>query len=442
MQAWLDFLAIQEKKLGKESVEKWLKPLKVVHFDSGNLYLEAKDSFQVMWFEEHIRPFVKHELVNNNNRSVKVHITATDETPPSAKKSKQERPLSSAPFLNLTADALNPNYTLEQFVSGQSNAVLFQFLMELTGSQTETCNPIVLYGGAGTGKTHLLMALTQAFKNRGLSALYVRAETFTDHVVGAIRSSEMQTFRQHYRNVDVLLVDDIHIFSRRTATQEEFFHTFNALHTADKQMIFTSHLAPSLLEEIEPRLISRFEWGILLHLEKLQKEELKSVLELRSKQLDCPLEKEAINFIIDAFPPNPQSIQRALDALILRTHLSGRSSHQPINRDRAETLLKDLIASELLQATTPQKIISVVAAFYGIRTEDILGKSHAQEYALPRQIAMHLCRTQLNLPFMKIGSVFSRDHSTVMTSVKQIQQRLDQADREMCSAIAEIQRKL
>ncbi|MBS0654022.1 MAG: chromosomal replication initiator protein DnaA [Verrucomicrobia bacterium] len=442
MQAWFDFLSSHEKQLGKESVDKWLRPLKVVHFDSGNLYLEAKDSFQVLWFEEHVRPLIKQAFVNNNNRNIKVHITCFDETQSVAPKKKIEKPQPAS--FTLSKDALDANYTLDQFVAGESNALLFRLLDEIAHSKISlgSFNPIVLYGGAGTGKTHLLMALAQAFQKIGLIALYVRAETFTDHVVSAIRSSEMQQFRKHYRNVDVLLFDDIHILAKRMATQEEFFHTFNALHMAGKQMIFSSNAAPSLLEEIEARLISRFEWGIQLHLEKLQKNELKEVLIKRSQHLQSPLDDAAVEFIIEAFPANLPSISRALEALILRTHLSGKTLSQPISRRLAEELLKDLIESEQEQAVTPQKIIAAAAAYFGIRTEDILGKSHAQEFALPRQIAMHLCRTQLNLPFMKIGAVFSRDHSTVMSSVKQVQQRLDQFDHETASAIAEIQFKL
>ncbi len=442
MQAWFDFLSSHEKHLGKESVDKWLRPLKVVHFDSGNLYLEAKDSFQVLWFEEHIRPLVKQSFINNNNRKVKVHITCCNEPQNFFQKKKGEKPQPAS--FALWNDPLNPNYTLDQFVAGESNILLFRLLNEIVHSKISlgSFNPIVLYGTAGTGKTHLLTALTQAFQQHGLKALYVRAETFTDHVVSAIRSSEMQQFRKHYRNIDLLLFDDIHILARRMATQEEFFHTFNALHIAEKQLIFTSNVAPSLLEEIEPRLVSRFEWGIQLHLDKLQKNELREVLTKRSTHVQCPLDDSAIDFIIDSFPANLPSINKALDALILRIHLSGKTVSQPISRASAEKLLKDLIESEQEQAITPKKIVVAAAAHFGIRTEDILGKSHAQEFALPRQIAMYLCRSQLNLPFMKIGTVFSRDHSTVMSSVKQIQRRLEQFDHEISFAIAEIQKKI
>lgn len=445
MQAWIEFLDSLESQLGKEPVQRWLRPIKIVHFDSGNLYLEAKDSFQVLWFEEHVRPLVQQNFVNNNNRKIKVYITCANEVQNSSSAKKQnEKPKTQALSFNLTVDSLDSLATLDEFIPGAGNQMLIKFLKELSESSHNlgSFNPVVLYGAAGTGKTHLLMGLTHAFKKLGLNALYVRAETFTEHVVNAIRSSEMQTFRNHYRNVDVLLFDGIHVLSRKMATQEEFFHTFNSLHVAGKQIILTSNLAPSLLEEIEARLISRFEWGIQLHVEKLQKEEMQEVLRRRSQHLECPLEEGAIEFILHNFSSNLPSINRALDALILRTHLSASSFHQPLNRQTVSHLLKDLIDAEQETALTPQRIIAATASHYGIKTEDILGKSHAQEYALPRQIAMHQCRLQLNLPFMKIGSLFSRDHSTVMSSVKQIQQRLDTFDKEIATAIAEINKKL
>lgn len=442
MQAWLDFLNAQEKHLGKEAVSRWLKPLKVLHFDSGNLYLEANNSFQVLWFEEHVRPLIKKGFVNNNNRNIKVHISCSEENaPPPLKQEKKSAPQAT---FSLSQDTLNPHYTMDQFVPGKNNAIPFQLLTELTQSATNlgSLNPIVLHGASGTGKTHLLMALTHTFQKKGLKAIYVRTETFTDHVVSAIRNSEMQTFRAHYRNTDILLCDDIHLLARRTATQEEFFHTFNTLHMSGKQLIFSSHLPPSLLEEIEPRLISRFEWGIQLHLDKLQKEEAKEALIKRCAEIDCSLAPGAIDCLIEAFGSSLSSIDCALNALILRTHMSGKNINGPLSRQAVETLLKDLIEEKQHQALTPHQIIAAAASYFGIRTEDILGKSHAQEFALPRQVAMHLCRAELQLPFIKIGTIFSRDHSTVMSSVKMIQKRLDQFDGDINSAVTEIRKAL
>jgi chromosomal replication initiator protein len=445
MQAWEDFLAKQEALLGKQAVEQWLRPLKVVHFDSGNLYLEAKDSFQVLWFEEHIRPILKSQLLNNNFRSVKVHITASEEpsTPKPSKYSKKEKGKTYPP-LTFSFDPLDPSMTMENFVPGEANQLVFRLFSELTGTNPPF-NPIYLWGGSGCGKTHLLTALAHAFRKKGLNALYARAETFTEHVISAIRGSEMQSFRKAYRHVDVLLVDDVHLFARKDATQEEFFHTFNTLHTSGRQIILSSKCAPAFLEEIAPRLVSRFEWGINVHFEKLAGKELKNVLLKRCTELHFPLTEDVAEDLVQLFPSS-KSLNRALDALVLRCHLDGNAIHkrnpQTIDKQAARKMLADLIAQEQKAALSPEKIISAVSAVYGIRSEDLLGKSQNQECSLPRQIAMYLCRQELKLPFQAIGRLFDRDHSTVMTSIKQIQKKMEDSDPNLRSSLAEVKEKI
>lgn len=454
MQAWEDFLNKQEALLGKSVVEQWLRALKVVHFDSGNLYLEAKDSFQILWFEEHVRPQLKSKLLNNNFRPIKVHVSVAEgaSTPAPSKFSKREKGKSYPP-IQFTPDKLDPECTFENFIPGENNNIVYRLFCELTGYNPTTeqldppvvalgmFNPIYLWGGSGSGKTHLLMALAHAFKKRGLNALYARAETFTEHVVAAIRGSEMQSFRKAYRHVDVLLVDDVHVFSRKDATQEEFFHTFNTLHTSNRQIILSAKCAPSLLQEIEPRLVSRFEWGINVHFEKLMSQDLKQVLKKRCASMRFPLSEEVTHFLIETFPSS-KSLHRALDALILRCHLETdarlKRDPQSIDKAMAVKMLGDLMVHEQKSALSPEKIISTVSAIYGIRSEDLLGKSQSQECSLPRQIAMYLCRQELKLPFQSIGQVFGRDHSTVMTSIKQIEKKMESSDKELLSSLAEI----
>ncbi len=455
MQAWDDFLLKQEPLLGKDVVEKWLRTMKVVHFDSGNLYLEAKDSFQVLWFEEHLRPTLKSKLLNNNFRPVKVHISVGElKTPPAQAPAKSKTGKSPSPqAVHYFLDKIDPSLTLENFVPGETNKILFKLLSELTGYDPQTekytapsvalgaFNPIYLWGGSGSGKTHLLMALAQAFKGRGLNPLYARAETFTEHVVAAIRGSEMQVFRKAYRHADILLIDDVHVFSRKDATQEEFFHTFNTLHTSGRQVILSANCTPALLKEIEPRLVSRFEWGINIHLEKLSGPDLKQVLQKRCEGFQFPLTDEVLDYLITTFP-SARSLHRALEALILRSHLNARSSAATLDPASVQRILADLEEEEKKTALSPDKIIASVASIYGIRQEDLLGKSQSQDCSLPRQIAMYLCRHELRLPFQGIGSIFSRDHSTVMTGIKQIEKRLEASDRELHSSLLEIRQIL
>ncbi len=362
MEQWETFLQEQEKILGKEIVAKWLRSLKVVHFDACNLYLQAEDQFQIAWFDEHLRSLVQARLFNNNHHPIKVHLSLAA----AKKQGKAKRPLreESYPPFKIDADPLLEGAKFETFTAGDKNKTLYQFLLDL---ELASFNPIFIYGDKGAGKTHLLMACAKALISKGILAFYVHADTFTEHVVKAIRNFQMQEFRKIYRHQQVLIIDDVHLLARKAATQEELFHTFNTFHTQSRQIILSSEVPPSRLTEIEPRLVSRFEWGILFHLENVMQKQLIAVL-------------------------------------------------------------------------TPEIIVQRVADYFGIRPADILGKSQTRECVFPRQIAMELCHTKLNMAYLKIGHFFARDHSTVMSGIKQIKKKKNDPDSSAAFAFQEIER--
>ncbi len=446
MRAWDEFLVQQEVELGTDTVNKWLKPLKVIKFDACNLYLEAKDSFQLMWFEEHLRSKVSAKLVNNNKKRIKVHLALINATAAPAKKKRvAQQAVPQPPKFLLQFDDIDPLCTFDNVFCSESNRVAFQLLCKLALGELGVFNPIFLHGSAGVGKTHLLMATVHALRQKGFNVLYSRAETFTDHVVSAIRAGEMSVFRQAYRNSDVLCIDDVHVFARKAATQEELFHTFNTLHLAGKQIILSANCSPAELQLIEPRLISRFEWGIAMALEAPNQEELRQILQKKAEALHFPLNHKIVEFLIETFTSGTKSLVRALEALILRTHLQESSlghSATTLTLPTVKYHLSDLILEEQQAAVTPEKVIKTVAEYFGLRPEDIIGKAQSREYVLPRQIAMHICRHQLKLPFMKIGDVFSKDHSTVMSSVKVIQKGLEKDDPDIQSNLKAIVKKI
>src|SRR3990167_5719191 len=260
MKAWDDFLYFLEGKFGKSLIDKWVCSLKITRFDACNLYLEAADSFQVIWYQEHILPLAKKHLLDNNKHPIKVFLSSPDTTP------IQSTAHTSSPFeIRFESDPLMPHATLSHYVVTPKNQTSFQIICKLlgfdplTGKRTpllaDKFNPLYLYGPSGIGKTHLLMAAASELRNQNLQVFYVKADTFTEHVVHAILNGQMQLFRQTYRKLDVLIIDDVEVFGRKNATQEELFNTFNTLHTAGKQIILSAHVNPRLLEYIEERLI-------------------------------------------------------------------------------------------------------------------------------------------------------------------------------------------
>jgi len=423
MEAWNTFLRALEKRFGEGPIKKWVRPLKILKFDACNLYLEAENSFQIAWFEEHIRPLVHSEFINNNGHQIKVHFQQVP---------KKKRRLSSTKqtsHFEIKPDLIDPSMTFSNFIYDKKNRMTVDFFRELSPG---AFNPVFLCGGKGIGKTHLLHAIGNKFVAQGLSVFYVHAETFTQHVVEAIRSSQMRSFREIYRNQDVLIVDDIHHFARRVATQEEFFHTFNTLHTSGKQLILSSHFLPSRIEEIEPRLISRFEWGILMDLAPLPPDKMTLVLMNKARLHHFSLSSELCKFLTEAFATSPKSMMRSLEALMMR-----HRSESLLDVEGAKVLLQDLLGEEVELQLTPEKVVGSTAAYFGIRPDDIMGKSQSKECTTPRKLAMYLCRKHLELSYLAIGRFFDRNHSTVMTAIRQIEKK--SGSEEIETALTEIE---
>lgn len=440
MQAWDEFISLLSSRFGKGTIDKWVRTLQIERFDACNLYLKSQDSFQALWVEEHIMPLAQALLKNNNGHTIKLHIISPDQQD----KPKIESKSTPEVDLRFESDPLIKHCTFEQYIPSKSTQIPFEVFCRIIGfnpkTQTyedppqEKFNPIYLYGPSGMGKTHLLMAAATFLQLSGQKVFYVRAETFTNHVVNAIRSGQMQRFREAYRNVDVLIVDDIEVFGRKNATQEELFHTFNTLHTAGKQIILSAHVNPRLLEYIEERLISRFEWGITLPLEKSDDNaDLSTLLQKRAQFYHIRLKRSLAEYLLKNFP-SKASLSRAIEEM--STNCQTSILIQEL--DHIEPMLTKLIDQEHQKSLTPTKILNAVAEAFGIKVDDIVSSSQSRESTLPRQISMYLLRRELKLPYMKIGDIFDRDHSTVMTSVKQIKKALQNPDSEVAGVLNQL----
>jgi len=441
MRLWEDFLLSQEKSLGKEIVDKWLRPLQIARFDAGNLYLEAQNTFQIIWFEEHIRKQIPKGLSTGNNRPLKVHLALGTPLPfQKAPKTRRTETLQESPARDYAPSPLDQTATFFNFIGTDGNKLAQKVAVEVL-NDASGFNPLYITGPSGSGKSHLLQALAKGFHEKNKKAIYIHAETFTDHLVSALRATDMAAFRAHYRACDVLLVDDIHLFSKKSATQEEFFHTFNTLHTEAKQIVLCSHLTPQELVQIEPRLVSRFEWGIVVPIETVDKDYFPEILQKKIMGMRVAMPQKVANLLLELFPSTPKALIRAFNTLLLRTK-GGEDGYNNLTLPTLKRLLSDLLIEEERHLVTPPRVLNTVAEHFGMRVDDLTGKGQSRELILPRQIAMFICRDILKLPYTKIGDLFKRDHSTVMSALKQLEKELISSASDAPSHLQSLFKKL
>lgn len=458
LQLWQQFLSQNEKEFGKETVDKWLRSLVVKKSDISSIYLEAPDSFQALWFEEHIRPRL-HLFVNQKSKPIKVVLTVQGKPAPAKKRDIGKDGHSQ---FTLHFDELDPSHSFEEFYISKENEVPIRIIQQICTNLTdkkvqsmssfsdvpkvtkpkESINPIYLYGPSGTGKSHLLSAICQKLRRVGYEVIYVSSLQFCDHLVKAIKAGQTQEFRKIYRKADVLLIDDVHSFGRKSTTQEEFFHTFNTLHAQGLQIVLASSLAPCYLQHIEPRLISRFEWGIVLDLQLITKKELQKVIETRASFFNFPISMRIVEFLAETFPSSPKQAMKALETLVLRTHMHSSINPTLLSLSSCKTILSDLIKQEKDRSINPQMIIDTVSEHYGISIDDISGKSQDRVCTLARKVSMYLCRQLLKMPYMKIGDIFTRDHSTVMSSIRQVEKLKSTPQSDVANKLHSIETEL
>ncbi|WP_235735727.1 chromosomal replication initiator protein DnaA [Nocardioides alcanivorans] len=318
---------------------------------------------------------------------------------------------------------LNPKYTFETFVIGSSNRFPHAAAVAVAESPGKAYNPLLIYGDSGLGKTHLLHAVGHYVRSlfRGIKVRYVSSEEFTNEFINAIKDKRPETFQRRYRDVDVLLIDDIQFLEGKTQTQEEFFHTFNALHNANKQIVLTSDRAPKRLEALEDRLRSRFEWGLITDVQPPDLETRIAILRKKAAMERMTAPPEVLEFIASKIHTNIRELEGAL----IRVTAFASLNRQDVDLTLAEIVLKDLIPEGGEPEITAASIIAQTAAYFGVSIEELTGPSRGRHLVQGRQIAMYLCRELTDLSLPKIGAQFgNRDHTTVMYAQRKINQLL------------------
>jgi len=415
---WKEVEGYLKTRVGDSVFQAWILPLKPQAKKGANFVVEAPDTFFRDWIEQHYKSLIQEAI----RQILKEDVQLILEINPRAKDSlsratteqaKPKNPESASPDL-----LLNPRYTFENFVLGPSNRHAHAFSLAVAESPGKSYNPLFIYGGVGLGKTHLMQAICHHIKNKfaGLKICYLPSERFTNELIDAIQHRSTSSFRQKYRNMDVLVLDDIHFMAGKESTQEEFFHTFNTLYDAHKQIIISSDRTPKEIANLQERLVSRFSWGLTTDIQPPDLETRVAILKKKIEREPVSVPDDVIFFIAQLIKTNIRELEGALIRIIAYSLLEEKS----ITPELAKEVLKDLLKE-------PKKLITIdfiqrcVAEEYGVSLQDLKLKRRNKNIVLPRQIAMFLSRELTDLSFPEIGNCFGgKDHTTVLHSYNKI----------------------
>ena len=409
----------KEHEISDISFDTWMRPLEVYALEENTLYILAP-------FEQMALSYIQKKYY----LPLKVAICEILEAeydiqfilPEYAKTLNVKKPTKKVASLNGSYSNLNPNYTFDTFVVGNNNRFAQSASLAVAESPGETYNPLYIYGGPGLGKTHLMHSIGHFIldQNPDSKVIYVTSEQFTNEVIESIRNgnaSSMTKFRDKYRTVDVLMIDDIQFIIGKESTQEEFFHTFNALQTQGKQIILTSDKPPKDMETLEERIRSRFEWGLMADIGIPDYETRMAILRKKAENDNFEIDDEILNYIANNIKSNVRELEGALNKLLAYNNLCKQS----ITMEIAQKELQNIITPDKPREITPQLIIEVGTEHFNISMDQMISRSRSSDIARPRQIAMYLCKTMTDSSLDVIGSFLGgRDHSTIIHGIKKI----------------------
>jgi chromosomal replication initiator protein len=429
-QAWQSVLGQLQMEMPRASFDTWVKDTQPVSYKDSTLTISVRNAYARDWLENRLAGTINRLLADIFQSNVDVRFIVRGSE---ADGNDDESPLS-APEISLPssvraeetyeaparASNLNPRYIFDTFVVGSGNRLAHAACLAVAEKPARAYNPLFLYGGVGLGKTHLLHAIGNACQARGLRVLYVSSEEFTNDLISAIRTHTTQAFREKYRSIDVLLVDDIQFIAGKESTQEEFFHTFNTLHGQDKQIIVSSDRPPKALVTLEERLRSRFEWGLTADIQPPDLETRLAILRAKAERTGRRIPNEILELIAERVQSNIRELEGALNRILAFADLSGVS----LTPNLVEVALADLLPQR--SDVAPEKIIELVAREWQISVDALLGRGRSQKVAQPRQVAMYLLRKETNASLPQIGEALGgRDHTTVMYAIDKIASEIE-----------------
>ena len=422
-QAWKAAIGQLQMEMPKAAFDTWVRDAELVSYEDGSFIIGVQNAYARDWLQSRLASTVTRLLTGIMNRTVEVRFIIWQNTNETAEPTEQYSPVE--PSQNQTQNTtLHPRYSFENFVVGASNRLAHAASLAVAEKPAQAYNPLFLYGGVGLGKTHLLHAIGNTCHRRGQQVLYVSSEEFTNDLINAIRTHTTQAFREKYRRIDVLLIDDIQFIAGKESTQEEFFHTFNTLHGQDKQIVISSDRPPKAMVTLEERLLSRFEWGLAADIQPPDFETRQAILRSKADRAGYKMPNEIMELIARRVQSNIRELEGALTRVAAFADLSGL----PLTPQLVESALVDLLPRHT--EVQPDEIVRRVADAFGVTVERILGRDRSRQVALPRQIAMYLLREEANISLPQIGETLGgRDHTTVMYGCDKISDMLETNDR-------------
>lgn len=434
MNLWNQVLHKLEESIDKTEYRTWFEPTSFLSEKGESIDVRVPDTSFVDQISQRYSQHIRSILMDLSAERKKIHFV-TDA--PSIDTGAIPSP--PAPQKDFPRSTFNPKYRFGTFVVGNSNQLAYAASLSIAENPSGSFNPLFLYGGAGLGKTHLIQAIGQKIQedNAKMNVVYMSADAFVTELITSIRYDKMNSFRERYRSVDALLLDDIQFLAGKERTQEEFFHTFNALYEAQKQIVFTSDAPPKEIPTLEERLRSRFEWGLTADIQPPDLETKVAILRKKAEEKKVQITDEVALFIAERVRSNVRELEGLMNRVTAFASLTGHR----IDIDLAKEALRDLLSKEN-KPITPAEIVKVVATHYGIKVVDLKSKSNARPVAYPRQIAMYLCKLLTDLSYPEIGKVFNnKHHSTVIYSVEKIE-KLKQDDPAIATTLEVLARQL
>ena len=436
-QVWEMVRADLREEYGITVSDLWFGGLKVLDFSGSTLTLQAESQFKIRVLTSKYKEALENRMSQMLGFDVTVAFVSAEEPEPTVaehfarSRAKESYPSSAAWEMTDTASNIgstlppfNFEYTFDNFIVGSTNKFAHAACLAVAENPAKTWNPLFIYGPSGLGKTHLLYAITNELKKKmqDVRVIYIKGEDFTNQMIDSLSRQAMNEFRDKYRSCDVLLIDDIQFIAGKTSTQEEFFHTFNALHEAGKQIIMTSDRPPREIKTLEDRLKTRFEWGLIADIQPPDLELRTAIIKKKADQVNVSIPDEVLTFLAENLRSNIRQIEGAIKKLGAKSFLTGRH----VTMELARSCISELLGGAEPVTVTVDKIFAAVYKKYNIKREDIVGPKRTKDIANARHITVYIIRQITDMSLPNIGKLIERDHSTVLSSLDTIEKRMVQ----------------